>query len=113
MFLGFSLLAIASIYNKFSHAFELSLVAIGLLGCTAALGESTMLGFCKGFPSTYVGYFSSGSGVSGLCAGCLVVSLKYFGFTISFIYVFFIPTALFYYLSFRYVSNLHFKYPYL
>jgi len=113
MFIGFGLLALASINNTFTYAFEVSLVAIGLLGISSALGESTMLGFCKGFPSYYVGYFSSGSGISGIFAGSLIVSMKYFGATISHIYVFFLPTAFLYYYCFKYLNKLHLKFPHL
>lgn len=66
MFLGFLIIALACTFNKYKASFFISLLASVILGTVSAFGESTTLGFCKGFPSTVVGYFGSGTGFAGV-----------------------------------------------
>ena len=47
-------------------------------GCTCALGESTILGFLKGFPSRLVGAFGSGTGFAGVFGSGIFLVLKPF-----------------------------------
>ncbi len=56
--------------------FWLSLVASIMQGSSCALGESTTLGFLKGFPSECVGFFSSGTGFAGIFGTSLLLVLK-------------------------------------
>ena len=74
MFVGFILIAFACTYDTNMASFYVSLLAAVFLGIMSALGESTVLGFCKGFPSTVVGYFGSGTGFAGVFgAGILLI----------------------------------------
>lgn len=111
MLFGFILISLTSYNNDQPKAFWLALLAIGILACTTAFGESTILGYCKGFPSYYVGYFVSGTGVAGLFAAVVIVSLKYFEFSLTSIYVLFMPTAILNFLCFNYLNRLHHEHP--
>ena len=66
MAVGFLTISVACLFPEHISAFYLSLVASIILGVVSSLGESTTLGFCKGFPSTVVGYFGSGTGFAGV-----------------------------------------------
>jgi uncharacterized membrane protein YhhN len=74
---AFSLIALASYHepnpedkNPPSTWFVVAVLASSLVGFGQGLGEATVLGFLKGFPSFTVGYVSSGTGFAGLnCIG--------------------------------------------
>ena len=63
---GFFILSLALSYNEYRVSFYLSLFSAVIVGVSCALGESTILGFLKDFPSNFVGYFSSGTGFAGI-----------------------------------------------
>lgn len=111
MLFGFIIISFASYNNEQSLAFWFALLAIGILSCTAAFGESTILGYCKGFPSYYVGYFVSGTGVAGLFAAITLVTLKYFEFSLTSIYILLTPTAILNFICFNYLNRLHHEHP--
>ena len=66
MAIGFLVISFACTYNTNVASFYISLFASIVLGTVSAFGESTILGFCKGFPSSVVGYFGSGTGFAGV-----------------------------------------------
>ena len=77
--MGFAFLLIATCAfdpDGLELFFWLSLVASVLQGSSCALGESTTLGFLKGFPSECVGFFSSGTGFAGIFGTSLLLILK-------------------------------------
>ena len=70
---------IASITIKtFEAAFWIALFWALMHGCTCALGESTILGLLKGFPSRLVGAFGSGTGFAGVFGSGIFLVLKPF-----------------------------------
>lgn len=70
---------IAAITIKaFEAGFWISLFCALLHGCAASLGESTLLGLLKGFPSRLVGAFSSGTGFAGVFGAGIFIVLKPF-----------------------------------
>ena len=75
MAIGFIVIAFACTYNENEASFFVSLVASVILGTVSAFGESTTLGFCKGFPSTVVGYFGSGTGFAGVFGSGMILIL--------------------------------------
>jgi hypothetical protein len=72
---GFLIISFACTYNTNVASFYVSLVASIILGTVSAFGESTTLGFCKGFPSTVVGYFGSGTGFAGVFGSGMILLL--------------------------------------
>ena len=45
-------------------------------GIATSIGICTILGFCKGFPSSTVGYFGSGTGFAGIFGSGIIILLK-------------------------------------
>jgi battenin len=76
MMLGFLIISLACTYTQFKASFWISLVSSVILGTVSALGESTTLGFCKGFPSTIVGNFGSGTGFAGIFGSGMILILQ-------------------------------------
>ena len=76
MAIGFIVISFACTYNTHEAAFYVSLVASVVLGTVSAFGESTTLGFCKGFPSSVVGYFGSGTGFAGVFGSGMILALQ-------------------------------------
>ena len=75
MFLGYAIIIIVTIF-KFEAGFYLALVSSVFHGAASALGESTILGFLKGYPSKLVGAFGSGTGMAGLGGALILLSFK-------------------------------------
>lgn len=78
---AFLIIAFACTFNTNKAAFFIALLSSVLFGVGSALGESTTLGFCKGFPSTVVGYFGSGTGFAGIFGSGILLVLKAAGLT--------------------------------
>jgi hypothetical protein len=78
-----------------------------------SLGESTTLGFCKGFPSNVVGYFGSGTGFAGVFGAGMIIALSSAGLNNGQIFFIITPTVLPYFLSFWWINNMKAKYPYV
>ena len=76
MSIGFLTISFACTYNKYEASFWISLVSSVILGTVSAFGESTTLGFCKGFPSSVVGYFGSGTGFAGVFGSGIILLLQ-------------------------------------
>mmetsp|Transcript_19871 Transcript_19871/g.14313 ORF Transcript_19871/g.14313 Transcript_19871/m.14313 type:complete len:117 (-) Transcript_19871:791-1141(-) len=107
------MIGICSIYTSVSACFFLALVATIIQGSACALGESTLLGFLKGFPNHTVGYFSSGTGGAGLCGTLMILGLNAAGIGEAGIFFIAAPTVIPYFLSFVYLNNLRRKYQYV
>lgn len=71
-----------------------------MFGVGSALGESTTLGFCKGFPSNIVGFFSSGTGFAGIFGSGIILLLKGAGLSDGVIFLIVAPSVIPYFLSF-------------
>lgn len=114
MIIGFLLIGFSSTYNTHVAAFYISLLASVILGITCALGESTVLGFCKGFPGTVVGYFGSGTGFAGVFgSGIVLLStlvLKMDNIGILFFYS--TITSIVYFFAFWWINKMKAKHPY-
>ena len=113
MLIGFVIISLACTFTQFSACFYISLVSSIILGTASAFGESTTLGFCKGFPSTIVGYFGSGTGFAGIFGSGSLLLLKSAGLDNAKIFYVMIPTVVLYFLSFLWISTIKQKYPYV
>lgn len=115
MILGFLLIALACTYDTNIASFYLSLFASVILGVVSALGESTTLGFCKGFPSTVVGYFGSGTGFAGVFgAGIVLLATSVLKIhNIGSLFFAIIPTSIIYFLAFWWINRMKTRHPYV
>ena len=76
MTVGYLLISVSCIIpTDYIAAFVVSLGASCIHGLTACFGESTMLGYLKGFPAELVVGWSSGTGFAGVFGAGLVVLL--------------------------------------
>lgn len=102
---GFLLIIISTFYYQQDFLFYVALLSACFFGTVTALGESTILGFCKGFPSSYVGCFSSGTGFAGIFGSGLLLLLKGFGISLGEIFLFAMPFIVVYFYSFYYLHH--------
>lgn len=72
---AYIIIAFACTFSTNIASFYISLGSSVLFGISSALGESTTLGFCKGFPSGVVGYFGSGTGFAGVFGSGILLLL--------------------------------------
>ncbi len=110
---GYLIIAFACTFNENVSSFYLSLLAAIILGISCSFGESTILGFCKGFPSTVVGYFGSGTGFAGVFGAGITLILQSVGLTSGTIFFIVSPVVIPYFLSFFWINNMKKKYPYI
>ena len=100
---AYIIIAITSRYETIT-AFVFALIASSLMGAGSCFGESTVLGYLKGFPPEIVVGWSSGTGFAGvfgagisillklelntfyLCLGCLPLCLLYLGMFFLIVY---------------------------
>jgi len=101
---AFILIAVCSIYTEVGACFFIALFATVICGSATALGESTVLGFLKGFPNNTVGYFSSGTGGAGLSGTLLLLGLNAAGVSEAGIYFIAVPTVIPYFISFYWLN---------
>ena len=113
MAIGFLIISLACTFNTIEASFFISLFASVILGTVSALGESTTLGFCKGFPSTVVGYFGSGTGFAGIFGSGMILILQSAGLSDGAIFFIITPTVIPYFLAFWWISRIKAKYPYI
>jgi MFS family permease len=115
MIIGFLLIGLACTYDTHISSFYLSLFASVILGVVSALGESTTLGFCKGFPSTVVGYFGSGTGFAGVFgAGVVLLATSVLKISnIGNLFFAIIPTSIIYFLAFWWINRMKARHPYV
>jgi battenin len=113
MLSGFLIISFACTYNQNEASFYLSLLSSVLMGITCALGESTVLGFCKAFPSTIVGFFGSGTGFAGVFGSGIILILKGAGLDDGQIFFAITPAVILYFLAFWWISRIKDKYPYI
>jgi CLN3 protein len=113
MAIGFLVISFACTYNENVASFYVSLVASVLLGTVSAFGESTTLGFCKGFPSTVVGYFGSGTGFAGVFGSGTILLLQSLGLDNGTIFFIITPTVIPYFIAFWWINSMKTKYPYI
>ena len=67
---------------KVTKVFVLTLFASFCFGVGTSLGEVTNMGYMKCFPASVAGYYSSGTGLSGLIGTSFYLLLKIFKFSI-------------------------------
>ncbi len=100
---AYTIIAITSRYESIT-AFVFALIASSLMGAGSCFGESTVLGYLKGFPAVVVVGWGSGTGFAGvfgagisillklklntfyLCLGCLPLCLLYVGLFFLIVY---------------------------
>ncbi len=86
---GYILIAVACLLPQdYIVGFFISLVAAVVHGLTACFGESTILGYLKGFPAELIVGWSSGTGFAGVVGAGLVVLLLYFQFELFTVFFF-------------------------
>ena len=113
MGLGLLIISLACTYNKNVASFYVSLVASVILGTVSAFGESTNLGFCKGFPSTVVGYFGSGTGFAGVFGSGFILIMQSLGLSNAQIFFIVSPACIPYLLSFWWINRMKARHPYV
>jgi len=97
MLVAYILIAAVTI-KQFEAGFWISLFCALLHGGASSLGESTILGLMKGFPSRLVGAFSSGTGFAGVGGTAIFLIFKPF-MSDGFIFLIAIPLVFLYYLN--------------
>ena len=85
--------------------FYISLVASVMIGVQRSIGESTILGFLKGFPGESVGFFGSGTGFAGIFGSGILIALKSIKLSDSTIYLIASPTVIPYFISFWWLNR--------
>ncbi len=75
MTFGYLLISVSCIMPQSIEVFFVSLAASCIHGLTSCFGESTILGYLKGFPAELVVGWSSGTGFAGVVGAGLVVLL--------------------------------------
>ena len=113
MAIGFILISFACSYNKVEASFYVSLVASVFLGTVSSFGESTILGFIKGFPSTVVGYFGSGTGFAGVFGSGFILILQSLNLGNAEIFIIMSPACIIYFLTFFWIYRMKAKHPYI
>ena len=113
MVLGFLLIAFACTYDQNMASFYVSLLAAVFLGVMSALGESTVLGFCKGFPSDVVGYFGSGTGFAGIFGAGILLVLSSANVSLGAIFFIVTPTVIPYLIGFWWLNRMKTRHPYV
>lgn len=108
---GFLIIAFSCTFKEHEVSFWMSLVSSIMLGIGCALGESTILGFCKGFPSSTVGYFASGTGFAGIFGSGIILILKAAGLDNGQIFFSVAPCVVPYFLAFWWIYWMKSKYP--
>lgn len=111
--IGFLIISFACTYKEHEVSFWLSLLSSIILGIGCALGESTTLGFCKGFPSRVVGYFGSGTGFAGMFGSGIILILKGAGLSNGQIFFIITPTVIPYFLAFWWIYRMKEQHPYI
>lgn len=113
MVTAYLLISFATTFNEYETSFYLVLASSVLLGLVSSLGGTTLIGFCKGFPSEVVGYFASGTGFAGVFGSGILIVLK--GATDlndGFIFFLVAPLSLVYFLAFYWLHLTKLEYPY-
>ena len=84
---SFACIAIASMNTEIEFFFYLALFASVSIGIASNLSESVSLGFLKGFPTTLISDFGSGSGFAGLYASIYLLVMRSMGINDAFIFL--------------------------
>jgi battenin len=111
---AYIIIAFAATFNEDKASFFIALVSSILFGVGSALGESTTLGFCKGFPSNLVGFFGSGTGFAGIFGSGILLILKGVGLDNGPIFFIVGPSVIPYFLAFYWLhlqKKRHVYYP--
>ena len=111
--LSLGLISLCVFYQDVSAMFYLSLIASIIVGIGSALGEGTNLGFLKTFPGNGISYYGSGTGFAGITGSTIFIALKPLGISDGGIYLIALPSAIPYYLCFRWLSSQKKLYPYI
>jgi len=106
MIIGFLIISFACTFKEHEVSFWLSLLSSVILGVGSALGESTTLGFCKG-------YFGSGTGFAGMFGSGIILILKGAGLDNGQIFFIITPTIIPYFLSFWWIYRMKVRHPYI
>ena len=93
--------------------FYLSMFASVMIGIQSSLGESTTLGFLKGFPGETIGFYGSGTGFAGIFGSGTLIVLKAIKCPDAITYLLFAPTLIPYFSCFWWLDKMKRKYPYV
>ena len=93
--------------------FYLSMFASVMIGIQSSLGESTTLGFLKGFPGETIGFYGSGTGFAGIFGSGTLIVLKAIKLSDAITYLLFAPTLIPYFFCFWWLDKMKRKYPYI
>ena len=109
-FVSYIIVSICTFFDDLPAMFYVSLVASIMIGVQRSIGESTILGFLKGFPGETVGFFGSGTGFAGIFGSGILILLKAFKLSDSTIYLIASPTVIPYFLSFVWLDRQRIRY---
>lgn len=98
-------LSISSIFTQSIVAFFVSLIASVIFGIQSAVGEVTNIGFCRGLPSYMVGYFSGGTGFSGVFGSGSILVYQAVNLDFTIIFAISIVTVFPYYFAFYWLHK--------
>ena len=104
MLSAYLLITVVTIW-KFEAGFWLALLAALMHGTSAALSESTVLGFMKGFPSRLVAPFSTGTGFAGIFGSGILLVLKIFFNKDGYIFLLVSPIIIIYLFCIHYLQR--------
>eukprot|EP01016_Furgasonia_blochmanni_P017808 TRINITY_DN2047_c0_g1_i19.p1 TRINITY_DN2047_c0_g1~~TRINITY_DN2047_c0_g1_i19.p1 ORF type:complete len:561 (-),score=83.75 TRINITY_DN2047_c0_g1_i19:239-1876(-) len=98
---------ILSLSNSTSHVwgFYAALAASVMMGTSSSLGESTMLGFLKGFPSELVVGWGSGTGFAGVYGSGFYLIMQSLEVENKYVFLMMIPLAAVYWICMNWLNN--------
>ena len=112
-FVSYMIVSLCTHFDSVPAMFYVSLIASIMIGVQRSIGESTILGFLKGFPGESVGFFSSGTGFAGIFGSGILIILKAINLSDSAIYLIASPTVIPYFLSFWWLDKQRIQYEYV
>ena len=102
---SFGLIALCCAFNDIPVMFYLSMLATVLVGIQCSLGESTTLGFLKGFPGETIGFYGSGTGFAGIFGSGSLILLKAIKVSDAMIFLLATPTIVPYFFCFWWLDK--------
>ena len=103
--ISFGLIAAACMNETNVIFFWIAVLAGVLMGIAQAFGEAVILGFIKGYPNQCIGFFSAGTGFSGLFATSVLLGAKAINLKNSTLFLIEMPTIFIYIHSFYWLLN--------
>jgi len=91
--------------QEYEAFFWFALLCSVVQGAACAIGESSILGFLKGYPGSMIGYFSSGTGFAGIFGTSLLIILAALKIPDWITYLVGVPTVIPYFYAFYWLDK--------